>query len=54
MQHDGDYNMYYTTDYNTPIGRLTLAADNHGDAITGAWFEGQKYFGGTAGHELIE
>lgn len=54
MQHDGDYNMYYTTDYNTPIGRLTLAADNHGDAITGAWFEGQKYFGGTAGHDLIE
>ena len=54
MQHDGDYNMYYTTDYNTPIGRLTLAADNHGDAITGAWFEEQKYFGGTAGHDLIE
>ena len=46
--------MYYIADYNTPIGRLTLAADNHGDAITGAWFEGQKYFGGTAGHELIE
>ena len=53
MQHDGDYNMYYTTDYNTPIGRLTLAADNHGDAITGAWFEGQKYFGGTSGQDLV-
>ena len=46
--------MYYTTDYSTPIGRLTLAADNSGEAITGAWFEGQKYFGGTAGHEFIE
>ena len=54
MQHDGDYNMYYTTDYNTPIGRLTLAADNHGDAITGAWFEGQKYFGGTSRHDFEE
>ena len=46
--------MYYTTDYNSPIGRLTLAADAGGEAITGAWFQGQKYFGGTAGHELIE
>ena len=54
MQHDGDYNMYYTTDYNSPIGRLTLAADAGGEAITGAWFQGQKYFGGIAGHELIE
>ena len=54
MQHDGDYNMYYTTDHNSPIGRLTLAADAGGEAITGAWFQGQKYFGGIAGHELIE
>ena len=54
LQHDGDYNMYYTTDYNSPIGRLTLAADAGGEAITGAWFQGQKYFGGIAGHELIE
>lgn len=53
MQHDGDHNMYYTTDYSTPIGRLTLAADNHGDAITGAWFDGQKYFGGTSGQDLV-
>ena len=53
MQHDGDHNMYYTTDYSTPIGRLTLAADKHGDAITGAWFDGQKYFGGTSGQDLV-
>ena len=46
--------MYYTTIYETHIGRLTLAADDSVEAITGAWFEGQKYFGGTAGHELIE
>ena len=53
MQHDGDHNMYYTTDYSTPIGRLTLAADKHGDAITGAGFDGQKYFGGTSGQDLV-
>ena len=53
MQHDGDHNMYYTTDYSTPIVRLTLAADKHGDAITGAWFDGQKYFGGTSGQDLV-
>lgn len=46
--------MYYTTKYETPIGTLTLAADSSGEAITGAWFEGQKYFGGTSGHELAE
>lgn len=46
--------MYYTTDYSTPIGRLTLAADNRGEAIIGAWFDGQKYFGGTSGQELVE
>ena len=46
--------MYYTADYNTPIGKLILAADDRGEALTGAWFEGQKYFGGTSGHELVE
>ncbi|MGN0735108.1 MAG: methylated-DNA--[protein]-cysteine S-methyltransferase [Anaerovoracaceae bacterium] len=46
--------MYYTTDYNTPIGKLILASDDRGEFLTGAWFEGQKYFGGTAGHELIK
>ena len=53
MQHDGDHNMYYTTDYNTPIGRLTLAADSRGDAITGAWFEGQKYFANTLPEDYV-
>lgn len=46
--------MYYIADYNTPIGKLILAADDRGEAITGAWFEGQKYFGGTSGHELVD
>lgn len=34
--------MEYTHDYNSPLGRIVLAAD--GQALTGLWFEGQKYF----------
>jgi len=34
--------MYYTAQYSSPVGRLTLASD--GEALTGLWIEGQKYF----------
>lgn len=34
--------MIYTTNYNTPIGKVLIASD--GEYITGLWFEGQKYF----------
>lgn len=34
--------MQYTTIYRTPLGALTLAADEVG--LAGAWFEGQRYF----------
>ncbi len=34
--------MHYTTFYESPIGRMLLAAD--GTGLTGLWFEGQKYF----------
>lgn len=34
--------MQYTSNYDSPIGRILLAADNIG--LTGLWFEGQKYF----------
>lgn len=37
--------MYYTTQYPSPVGLLTLASD--GDNLLGLWKEGQKYFGGT-------
>ncbi len=37
--------MYYFTTYPSPVGRLTLSCV--GDALTGLWIEGQKYFGGT-------
>lgn len=34
--------MMYTTPYTSPLGTMLLAADATG--LTGAWFEGQKYF----------
>ena len=37
--------MTYQTTYPSPVGRLTLASD--GEAITGLWFAGQKYFAST-------
>lgn len=43
--------MNYTTHYDSPLGGITLASD--GKALTGLWFDGQKYFGSTlsADHE---
>ena len=35
--------MRFTTTLSSPVGLLTLASD--GEAITGLWLEGQKYFG---------
>lgn len=35
--------MTYIHYYDSPLGRLMLAGD--GDVLTGAWFEGQKYYG---------
>ena len=34
--------MWYTYHYRSPIGRITLASD--GEALTGLWFDEQKYF----------
>ena len=34
--------MQYITYYDSPIGRLLLAADDQG--LTGLWIEGQKYY----------
>ena len=33
--------MDYTTQYQSPLGMITLASD--GQALTGLWFSGQKY-----------
>ena len=37
--------MYYTVNYSSPVGRLTLAGCEKG--ISGLWLEGQKYFEST-------
>lgn len=34
--------MEYTHHYHSPLGGITLASD--GKALTGLWFDGQKYF----------
>lgn len=39
--------MDYTHHYDSPLGGITLASD--GKALTGLWFDGQKYFGETLG-----
>ena len=37
--------MEYTHHYESPVGGIALASD--GEALTGLWFDGQKYFGDT-------
>ncbi len=37
--------MYYSTEYESPVGTLTLASD--GKAVCGLWLDGQKYHGAT-------
>ncbi len=37
--------MDYAMSYMSPLGEMTLACDDIG--LTGVWFHGQKYFGGT-------
>lgn len=40
----------YICRYESPIGGIILASD--GEALTGLWFERQKYFGASLGKEL--
>ena len=42
MRTDRRKGMAYTHHYESPLGGITLASD--GDALTGLWFDGQKYF----------
>lgn len=44
--------MTYTYHYNSPLGGITMASD--GTALTGLWFDGQKYFSDTVLEEHIE
>jgi len=38
-----DVKLLYSTTYNTPVGKVTLASD--GENLVGLWLEGQKYHG---------
>lgn len=42
--------MQYTHHYTSPLGGITLASD--GNALTGLWFDDQKYFGSTLAGEF--
>ena len=44
--------MNYIYHYHSPLGRITLASNK--DALTGLWFDGQKYFGSTLTDDSIE
>ena len=44
--------MDYTCHYDSPLGGITLASD--GEALTGLWFDGQKYFADTLDAEHAE
>lgn len=44
--------MTYIDRYHSPLGDITLASN--GEALTGLWFEGQKYFGDTLSSQQEE
>ena len=44
--------MDYIHHYLSPLGGITIASD--GNALTGLWFDGQKYFGSTLSAEYEE
>ncbi|MBO4311664.1 MAG: methylated-DNA--[protein]-cysteine S-methyltransferase [Desulfovibrionaceae bacterium] len=44
--------MEYVYHYRSPLGGITLASD--GEALTGLWFDGQKYFAGALDPEHEE
>ena len=44
--------MVFISHYDSPLGGITLASD--GEALTGLWFDGQKFFGDTLGCDYQE
>ena len=44
--------MQYITHYQSPLGGITISSD--GTALTGLWFDGQKYFASTLGADYKE
>ena len=43
--------MYYSTDYNSPLGEMIFVSD--GEAVCGVWFKGQKNFNSPIHEGLI-
>lgn len=41
----------FTTEYNSPLGKIILASD--GEFLTGLYFDGQKYFGGYGTEKIL-
>lgn len=46
----GIKNMIYTTEYNSPVGRIMIAAKD--EALTGLWIENQKYYPASVKEEM--
>jgi len=46
------FEMYYSTTYLSPMGKMTLACD--GANLAGLWFIGQKYYGGSIPEKMTE
>lgn len=44
--------MTYIYHYHSPLGGITLASD--GEALTGLWFDGQKYYGDNLTKNCVE
>lgn len=44
--------MVYSTSYPSPLGDVTLAAEEHG--LIGLWLANQKYFSGTVTENMVE
>ncbi len=44
--------MIHTTYYDSPLGKILLAADEEG--LIGLWFENQKYYADVLGNETVQ
>ena len=44
--------MYYLKEYDSPVGKITIASDEN--SIKGLWIEGQKYFQDTVSSEIVK
>ena len=49
---DMDIKTDYIYNYDSPLGEIILASN--GEALSGLWFSGQKYFGSTLGKSPVQ